>query len=151
MRIINDRVDGAKRSPFARMLSKLHRHSGLGNAGAPRKFPLPRILDGLRRHFALGNADVVRIIRFGGLGEKVWAIESALDHGEEVSTPFRDVELISRDEQEYIDEALRIHARVIFGIADSSFMFLQSEDKSAERLVSRYFQDVEEAPDQSFG
>jgi hypothetical protein len=107
-------------------------------------------LEGLCRNFGLLETDTVRIARIGGPGPKIWSLESALDEGDNVIISYADLKDIVISDSDFLDELVCFHPRVIFGISDSSFMFVQGQDKIAEQSTASIFHDVKERPDQAF-
>ena len=115
-----------------------------------RRFPLSLLLDRISDCFCLRLDSTVRVVRFGGVGQKVWAIESALDEGHNVAVSLAQLKSIADDPNEICDEMYCIHDAVTFGLSDASFLFVQSQDKIAEANVAKSFADVAEMPDRDF-
>jgi hypothetical protein len=116
----------------------------------PQRFPLASLLETLERAFGLQATDPIRIDRIGGPGKQLWAIESVIDDGGTAVVPYRDVKVIASSDDDHLDELRCIHSRVVFGVFDATLMFVQSEDKVAERRVAAAFRSVEEYPDWEF-
>lgn len=110
-------------------------------------FPVLRLVETVLQECHVKHDDIVEITRIGGPGERIWAIESKIDEGEEVFVFFRDLVSLSTSDGDSIDELRCFYGRLAFGVFDASFMFVQSEDKHVERLIASAFDAPEEHPD----
>lgn len=114
------------------------------------KLPLASFLMQVKRHFRLDAEVDLSVIRFGGLGDKVWSLECVLEQSGSLSLKMRQLLLIAEDQSQEIDELCCIHDTAVFGLADATFLFVQSQDREAERAVANAFKLAEEIPDRNF-
>jgi len=90
----------------------------------------------------------LRIFRIGGVGDRIWALERRIDCGEErIELTLKQLQSLLRDETQCIEELHCEYNDLIFGLSDSSFLFLQAGDKRIETHISSGFRDVTNVDD----
>ncbi len=77
----------------------------------------------------------------------VWAYESQLDEGCDLIVPFADVQKLAESTEDCVDELWCLVGKTQFGISDSSFLFVQCDDKEIEQGIVRRFESVRDIPD----
>lgn len=89
----------------------------------------------------------VIIRRLGGVGRTIWTHEAQLDGGGDGSLPFVDIPRLAESTEDYIDELWGVVGKTHFGISDASFLFVQCDDKEAERSIASHFKATRDFPD----
>ena len=113
----------------------------------PKKFPLSNLLLSMCKRVPDLKVSQVAIKRIGGLGEPVWKYELILNEGAELSLEFCALEDLSLNPDAAIDELLCVSGLLCFGISDSSFMFIQTDDKLLESEIASGFLEVRDFPE----
>jgi hypothetical protein len=116
---------------------------------APKKFPLTELLSAIQGIFQFQPSQPVSICRLGGIGKGIWEYESQIDEGNDVVAPFSDLQKLADSDEECVDELLGSIGTICFGLSDSSFLFVQCEDKDAEEMIVSRFASVRDIPDLS--
>jgi hypothetical protein len=115
------------------------------------RFPLEKFLDRIMQAFDLPPAELVRLTRFGGNGSRLCELEaeleSAIGAGQQFTVSLELLRSIFADPLENCDELRCLHDRVIFGLSDASFLFVEATDKRAEQSVAAAFRYTEECSD----
>jgi hypothetical protein len=96
-------------------------------------------------------SDDYRILRAGGLGPMVRALESRLDASEDVRLSLAEIRQLADDPNEKLDLLWCTNRFCSLGILDATAMFLQCVDKQAESRVTAQFREVDELTDRQFG
>jgi len=112
-----------------------------------KKFPLSDLLQAIQTVIQNPQVQPVWICRLGGVGRGIWAYESQLDEGNDVVVTFSDVQKLAESSEDCLDELWGKMGRIHFGIRDSSFLFVQCEDKDVEQKIVSGFEAVQEIPD----
>jgi hypothetical protein len=112
-----------------------------------KKFPLPELLSAVQGVLKNPQEQAVTIRRLGGVGRMIWSYESQLDEGRDVIVPFADIQKLAESAEDRVDELWIIVGTTHFGISDSSFLFVQCEDKEIERAIAGHFESVRDIPD----
>lgn len=113
----------------------------------PKKFPLAELLSAIQCVLQIQPMQTVSICRLGGVGEGIWEYESQLDEGNDLVAPFSDLQKLADSAEECVDELLGSIGPIFFGVSDSSFLFVQCEDKDAEEKIASRFASVRDIPD----
>ena len=111
------------------------------------KFPLAKLLMTVIEESGGSLDGRYRIVRIGGNGEAIWALESKLNFGEGLTMSLRDLLDLEGQQGSEIDTLRCISETITLGISDASFMFVQAADKAVESRISSQFDTVEELPD----
>lgn len=112
----------------------------------PNKFVVAELLRAIVKHAGVAPDDQFRLTRWGGIGERVWNLESQLESrlnaGESVTVSIEELLPIASDSGEYIDEMHCINDNIQFGLSDASFLFFQAADKAVESKIAAEFRQV---------
>lgn len=112
-----------------------------------KKFPLSELLLAIQSVIQNPQEQPVWIRRLGGVGREIWVYESQLDEARDVVIPFADVQKLADSAEDCVDELWGIMCNTHFGISDSSFLFVQCDDKEDEHKIASRFESVREIPD----
>ena len=112
-----------------------------------KKFPLSELLSAVRGVLQIPQVQPVTIRMLGGVGRMIWSYESRLDEGKDVIVPFADIERLAESGEDCVDELWGTVGTTHFGISNSSFLFVQSDDKEIERAIAGHFETIREIPD----
>jgi hypothetical protein len=91
----------------------------------------PAIIDGVVR--------VERVGGIGGVGDPVWKYEEMINRGEDVCVPFRVLADVADTEEQVINELKCCFGSTVFGLSDSTFLFIDSPLKMIEDCVASQF------------
>jgi hypothetical protein len=115
------------------------------------RFPLDVFLERIMEAFALPATELVRLTRFGGHGSRQCELEIeleiAINAGRQFTVSLERLTSIFVDPEEHCDELRCLHDRVIFGLSDASFLFVESQEKRAEQNVAAGFRITEQRAD----
>lgn len=92
---------------------------------------------------------LVSIRRLGGAGKRLWTFESQLDEGNNVDLPFAEVQKLAESAEDFLEDFWGVMGKTQFGISDSSFLFVQCDDKTVELNIASRFESFRDFPDAS--
>jgi hypothetical protein len=113
----------------------------------PNKFPLDELLSKIGSILEFQPSQPVSIFRLGGVGRRIWEFESQLDEGNDVVASFSDLQKLAESPEDCVDELLGSIGPIYLGISDSSFLFVQCENKNEEGTIASHFEFVRDIPE----
>jgi hypothetical protein len=105
------------------------------------------LLDEIAKIFKIDNNEEIRILRIDGVGPELKQCESLLDGGNILVLSMSRIRAIATSQNEIIHSISCSSRCVSFGISDSSFMFVQGIDKTAESAVAKAFSNIKQIHD----
>ncbi|ADB15576.1 hypothetical protein Psta_0891 [Pirellula staleyi DSM 6068] len=113
------------------------------------RLPIGDLVLAIIKHLGINPSDQFEVIRIGGVGENIAAIESKLDDDKEVSMSAEDLLGLATSPVQFLDELHCANKTVSFGLQDATFLFVQAVDKVSENKIASTFQQVRFLADRS--